>query len=116
MLRGHLAVDLACRLPNFANQRFLDYLSDQCGSTCDAMFGNLIEFVKHEEDSKSSDFSMQLMTNKKSEHVAKYSDKSSGFPAVKVKKMSAQIENSKCRTGVGKLTYGGLFCKRCMCV
>ena len=67
-----------------------------------------MEFVKREEDSKSSDFSVQLMIDKKSERVTKYNDKSSVFPAVKVKKTSAQIENSNCRTGVGKL-YGSSF-------
>ena len=46
------------------------------------------------------------MTDEKSERVTKYRDKSSVFPAVKVKKTSAQIENSNCRTGVGKLNKG----------
>ena len=88
----------------------MDYLSDRCGSTCDPTFSDLLEFVKREEDSKLSDFNVQLMTDAKSEPVAKYlySDKSSVFPTVKVKKTSAQIENSNCRTGVGKLTNGGL--------
>ena len=106
LLEGRLVVDLARRLPNFAKQRFLDYLNDRCGSTCDPTFGNLMEFVKREEDSKSSDFSVQLMTDEKSERVTKFSDKSSVFPAVKVKKTSAQIENSNYRTGVGKLNRG----------
>ena len=83
LLEGRLVVDLARRLPNFAKQRFLDYLNDRCGSTCDPTFGNLIEFIKREEDSKSSDFSMQLMTDEKSERVTKYNDKSSVFSAVK---------------------------------
>ena len=65
-----------------------------------------MEFVKREEDSKSSDFSVQLMTDEKSERVTKYNDKSSVFPAVKVKKTSAQIENSNCRTGVGIFNRG----------
>ena len=86
LLEGRLVVDLARRLPNFAKPRFLDYLSDRCGSTCDPAFGNLMEFVKREEDSKSSDFSVQLMTDEKSERVTKYRDKSSVFPVVKVKK------------------------------
>ena len=115
LLEGHLVVDLARRLPNFAKQRFLDYLNDWCGSTCDPTFGNLMEFVKREEDSMSSDFSMQLMTDEKSEHITKYSDKSSLFPAVKVKKTSAQIENSNCRTGVGKLN-GGSFPVKGVCM
>ena len=42
-----------------------------------------MEFVEREEDSKSSDFSVQLMTDEKSKRVTKYSDKSSMFPAVK---------------------------------
>ena len=74
-----------------------------------------MEFVKREEDSKSSDFSVQLITNKRSERVTKYSDKSSVFPAVKVKKMSAQIEKSNCRTGVGKLTNGDSFPVKGVC-
>ena len=37
------------------------------------------------------------------------------FPAIKVKKTSAQIENSNCRTGVGKLTNGGLFPVKDVC-
>ena len=74
-----------------------------------------MEFVKREEDSKSSDFSVQLMTDEKSERVTKYSDKSSLFPAVEVKKSSAQIENSNCRTGVGKLN-GGSFPEKRVCV
>ena len=115
LLEGRLVVDLACRLPNSAKQRFLNYLSDRCGSTGDPTFGNLMEFVKCEEDSKSSDFSVQLMTDKKYERVTKYSNKSSLFPAVKVKKTSAQIENSNCRTGVGKLN-GGSFPVKDVCV
>ena len=115
LLEGRLVVDLARRLPNFAKQRFLDYLSDRCGSTCDPTFGNLMEFVKREENSKSSDFSVQLMTDEKSESVTKYRDKSSVFPAVKVKKTSAQIENSNCRTGVGKFN-GGSFPVKGVCV
>ena len=114
LLEGRLVVDLARRLPNFAQQRFLD-LSDRCGSTCDPTFGNLMEFVKREEDSKSSDFSVQLMTDEKSERVTKCSDKSSVFLAVKIKKTSAQIENSNCRTGVGKLN-GGSFPVKGVCV
>ena len=74
-----------------------------------------MEFVKREEDSKSSDFSVQLMTDEKSERVTKYSDKSSVFPAVKVKKTLVQIENSNCRTGVGKLN-GGSFPVKGVCV
>ena len=115
MLEGRLVVDLPRRLPNFAKQRFLDYLNDRCGITCDPTFGNLMEFVKREEDSKSSDFSVQLMTDKKSERVTKYNDKSSVFPAVTVKKTSAQIENSNYRTGVGKLN-GGSFPVKDLCV
>ena len=115
LLEGRLVVDLARRLTNFAKQRFLDYLSDGCGNTCDPGFGNLMEFFKSKEDSKSSDFSVQLMTDEKSERVTKYSDKSSVFPAVKVKKTSAQIQNSNCRTGVGKLN-GGSFPVKGVCV
>ena len=37
------------------------------------------------------------------------------FPAVKVKQTSAQIENSNCRTGVGKRTNGGLFPVKGVC-
>ena len=70
-----------------------------------------MKFVKREEDSKSSDFSVQLITDKRSERVTKYSDKSS----VKVKKMSAQIEKSNCRTGVGKLTNGDSFLVKGVC-
>ena len=39
LLEERLVVDLARRLPNFAKQRFLDYLNDRCGSTCDPTFG-----------------------------------------------------------------------------
>ena len=92
LLEGRLVVDLARRLPNFAKPRFLDYLSDRCGSTCDPMFGNLMEFVKREEDSKSSAFSVQLMTDEKSERVTKYRDKSSVFPVVKVKKRRLKLK------------------------
>ena len=72
-------------------------------------------FVKHEEDSKSSDYSMQLMNDEKSERVTKYRDKSSVFPAVKVKKTSGQIKNSNCRIGVSKLN-GGSFPVKSVCV
>ena len=55
------------------------------------------------------------MTDEKSQRVTKYSDKSSVFPAVKVKNTSAQIENNNCRTGVGKLTNGGSFPVKSVC-
>ena len=58
---------------------------------------------------------MQLMTDKKSERVAKYSYKNGVFPAVKVKKASGQIENSNCRTGVDKHTNGGSFPVKGVC-
>ena len=57
---------------------------------------------------------MQLIIDEKSERVTKYSDKSSVFSAVKVKRTSAQIENSNCRTGVGKLN-GGSFSVKGVC-
>ena len=74
-----------------------------------------MEFVKREEDSKLSDFSVQLMTDEKSERVTKYRDKSGLFHAVKVKKTSAQVESGNCRTGVGKLN-GGSFPVKDVCV
>ena len=92
MLKGRLVVDLARRLPNFAKQRFLDYLSDRCGSTCDLTFDNLMKFVKREEDSKSSDFSVQLMTDEKSERVTKYSDKSSVFLLFRLKRRRHKLK------------------------
>ena len=55
------------------------------------------------------------MTDEKSERVTKYSDKSTVFPAVKVKKTSAQIKNSNYRTGVGKLN-GSSFPVKGVCV
>ena len=58
---------------------------------------------------------MQLKSDEKSERITKYSDKSSLFPAVKVKKTSAQIEISNGRTGVGKLN-GGSFPVKGVCV
>ena len=56
------------------------------------------------------------MTDEKSERATKYRDKSSVFPAVKVKKTSAQIENSNCRTGVGKLNRGSFPVKGDACL
>ena len=55
LLEGRLVVDLSRRLPTYAKQRFLDFLSDRFGSTVDPTFVSLLEFVEHEEDSKSSD-------------------------------------------------------------
>ena len=48
LLKGRLVVDLARRLPNFAKQRSLNYLSDRCGSTCDPCqyVGSVVEWLK----------------------------------------------------------------------
>ena len=98
LLEGLLVVDLARRLPSYAKQRFLDYLSDRFGNTGDPSFANLLEFVEREENSKSSDFSVQLMADDKLQRVEKPVAKSS-VPVVKVKKTSAQVERES-RNGV----------------
>ena len=51
LLEGRLVVDLSRRLPTYAKQRFLDFLSDRFGSTGDPTFASLLEFVESEEDS-----------------------------------------------------------------
>ena len=92
LLEGRLVVDLARRLPTYAKQRYLDFLSDQFGKTSDPTFDSLMKFVIREEDSKSSDFGVHLMAEERSERASRSSVKNSNCPSVRVKKTSAHIE------------------------
>ena len=102
-------VDLSRRLPTYAKQRFLDFLSDRFGSTSDPTFASLLEFVESEEDSKSSDFGVQLMADEKSERTSKSSAKSSGNPSFNVKKTSAQFDSNGRRNNDGNFQNGNMI-------
>ena len=108
-LEGRLVVSLSHRLPTYAKQRFLDFLSGQFGSMRDAIFASLLEFVEREEDSKLSDFGVQLMTVKKSERTSKSSANSSGNPSFNVKKTLAQFDNNGCRNKDGNFQNGNMI-------
>ena len=96
-------------LPTYAKQRFLDFLSDRFGSTSDPTFASLLQFVEREEDSKSSDFGVQLMADEKSERTSKSSAKSSGNPSFNVKKTSAQFDSNGRRNNDGNFQNGNMI-------
>ena len=105
-------VDLSRRLPTYAKQRFLGFLSDRFGSTGDPTFASLLEFVEREEDSKSSDFGVQLMADKKSERTSKSSAKSSENSLFNVKKTSAQFDSNGRRNNDGSFQNGNMISAR----
>ena len=93
LLEGRFVVDLARRLPIYAKQRYLDFLNDRFGCTGNPSFSSLLDFVAREEQSKASDFGVQLMADEKSERVAKSSGRSG--VSVHVKKTSAHLDSEK---------------------
>ena len=105
-------VDLSRRLPTYAKQRFLDFVSDHFGSTGNPTFASLLEFVEREEDSKSSDFDVQLMADEKSEQTSKTSAKSSGNPSFNDKKTSAQFDSNGRRNNDGNFQNGNMILAR----
>ena len=109
LLEGRLVVDLLRRLSTYAKQRFLDFLSDRFGRTGDPTFVSLLEFVEREEDNKSSDFGVQLMTDEKSERTSKPSAKSSGNPSFNVKKTSAPFDSNGRRNNDGSFQTGNMI-------
>ena len=108
LLEGPLVVDLSRRLPTYAKQRFY-FLSDRFGSLGDSSFGSLLEFVEREEDSKSSDFGVQLMADEKSERTLKRSATCRGNPSFNVKKTSAQFDGNGCRNNDGNFQNGNMI-------
>ena len=102
-------VDLSRRLPTYAKQRFLDFLSDRLGSTGEPTFASLLEFVKRKEDCKSSDFGVQLMADEKSERTSKSSAKRGGNPSFNVKKTSAQFDSIGRRNNDGNFQNGNMI-------
>ena len=102
-------VDFSRRLPTYAKQRFLDFLSDRFGSTGDPTFASLLEFVEREEESKSLDFGVQLMADEKSERTLKPSAKRSGNPSFNVKKTSAQFDSNGRRNNDGNFQNGNMI-------
>ena len=109
LLEGRLVVDFSHRLPTYAKQRFLDILGDRFGSTGDPTFASLLEFAEREEDSKSSDFGVQLMADKKSERTSKSRAKSNGNPSFNVKKTSAQFDRNGRRINNGTFQNGNMI-------
>ena len=112
LLEGRLVDDLSRRLPTYAKQRVLDFLSDRFGSMGDPTFASLLQFVKCEEDSKSSDFGVRLMADEKSERTSKSSAKSSGNPSFNVKKTSAQFDSNGRRKNDGNFQNGNMISAR----
>ena len=90
----------------------MDFLGDRSGSTGDPTFASLLEFVESEDDSKSSDFGVQLMADEKSERTSKPSAKSSGNPSFNVKKTSAQFDSNGRRNNNGKFQNGYMILAR----
>ena len=72
-------------------------------------FGSLLEFVEREEDSKSSDFGVQLTADEKSERTSKSSAKSSGNPSFNVKKTSTQFDSNGRRNNDGNFQNGNMI-------
>ena len=112
LLEGRLVVDLSCRFPTHAKQRFWHFLSDRFGSTGDPTFASLLQFVEREEESKSSDFGVQLMADERSERTSKPSAKSSGNPSFKVKKTSAQFDSNGRRNNDGNFQNSNMISAR----
>ena len=81
----------------------------RCDSIGDPAFASQLEFVEREEDSKASDFGVQLMADEKSERTSKSSAKSSGNPSFNVQKTSAQFESNGRRNTNRKFQNGNMI-------
>ena len=82
-LEERFVVDLAKRLPFSTRQDFLKYLSSRFGHTNEPSFQSLFEFVLHEEESKSSDFGILLLSDRDDARGAKESLKNKSICPVR---------------------------------
>ena len=74
-LEGSFVLDLAERLPFEAKQRYLEFLLNKCGSTSEPTYQSLVDFVKHEELCKFTDFGIMLLGESQSHQENKKFDK-----------------------------------------
>ena len=80
---GRFVVDLAKRLLFPTRQNFLKYLSSRFGHTNEPSFQSLFEFVSHEEECKSSDFGILLLSDRNDARGAKESLKNKSICPVR---------------------------------
>ena len=104
-------VDLAKRLPFFTRQDFLKYFSSRFGHRNEPSFQSLFKFVSHEEECKSSDFGILLLSDRDDARGAKESLKNKSICPVR-KTLVGSPDKSKWSPKNNRRRYNNAFANK----